>query len=81
MGKRQGKREKEGKGKTLFALGDGGKMRKQKREREREGGKCWWSGERARGRGRACLGLLLARQASWPERKNLAGDHSWRLGC
>ena len=38
--------------KTLFLrLEEPGKMRKRKeRETEREGGKCWWSGERARGR-------------------------------
>ncbi|KUL86812.1 hypothetical protein ZTR_04828 [Talaromyces verruculosus] len=45
--------------KPSFALGRSQQSEKSRkaRERVREGGKCWWSGERARGRERAREGL------------------------
>jgi hypothetical protein len=63
----------------LLRLGGASKVRKaEKRESEKEGSAGGLA--RAREGERACLALPLAHQPSCPERKNLPGDHSWRLG-
>lgn len=69
----------------LLRLGGANKVREAE-ERERESEKEGSAGglasarEGERGRERACLALPLDHQPSCPERKNLPGDHSWRLG-